>query len=60
MGAFLCSLHVSSGFDGRTGSDLSMSHIFPQGVLAAVTFVGGETEMEGLEPGVSLGFFSAQ
>ena len=26
---------------GRAGSDVSRSHVFPQGVLAAITLVGG-------------------
>lgn len=41
MEVTLYSLHVSSGFGGRTGSDISMGHIFPHGVLAGVTLVGG-------------------
>ena len=50
MGASLDSLHVPSGFGGRAGSDMSTSHIFPQGVLAASTLVGYGLEMEGLKP----------
>lgn len=43
-GMFLCGcdtvyLHVSRGFGGKARSDVSMSHIFPQGVLAAITLV---------------------
>ena len=55
VGASLDSLHVPSGFGGRAGSDMSTSHIFPQGVLAASTLVGYGLEMEGLkpEPGVT-------
>lgn len=34
-------LCVPSGFDRRTGSEVSMDHIFFQGVLAAITLVGG-------------------
>ena len=47
---------------GRVGSDVNMSHVFPQGLLVAITLVGGGAELEGLdpEPGVSQGFFSAQ
>ena len=41
MEVILYSLHVSSGFGGRAGSDMSMGHIFPHGVLAGVTLVGG-------------------
>ena len=39
-GAFLFSLRVPSGFGGRAGSAVSTSHVFPQGVLAAITLVG--------------------
>ena len=41
MGVSLNSLRVPNGFGGRAGSDVSMSHIFPQGVLSAITLVGG-------------------
>ena len=32
---------MSSGFVERTASEMSTSHIFPQGVLAAIPLVGG-------------------
>ena len=32
---------VPSGFGQRAGSDISMNHVFPQGLLAAITSVGG-------------------
>ena len=38
--ATLYSLCVLSGFDGRAGFDVNSS-LFPQGVLAAITLVGG-------------------
>ena len=62
MAASLYSLYVPSGFDGRAGFDVNISHIFPQGVLAAITLVGSGLEKEGLgpEPGVSQGFPSLQ
>ena len=41
MGVSLCSLHVPSGFGGRAGSDKDVSYVFTQGVLAAITMVGG-------------------
>ena len=41
VGMSICSPYLPSGFGGRAGSDVSMSHIFPQGVLAAITLVGG-------------------
>lgn len=61
-GAFLCSIPLPSGFDWRIGSEVSMGHIFPLGVLAPVTLVGGADGDEGLksEPEVNLGFSYAQ
>lgn len=41
MRASLCSLRVPSGFGGRDESDVSGSHTFAQGVLAAITMVEG-------------------
>ena len=41
---------VLSGFGGRAGSELSVGHIFPQGVLAAITLVRGRAGDRGLEP----------
>ena len=41
VGASLYSLDVPSGFDGRAGFDVNTNHIFPQGVLTAITLVGG-------------------
>lgn len=42
---------VSSGFDQRAGSGVSMDHTFPRSLLAAVTLVEGPgLETEGLEP----------
>ena len=37
----LCRLHVSHFFGGRAGFDVDASHILSQGVLAAITLVGG-------------------
>lgn len=34
-------LRIPSGCDGRTGSDLSKGHVFPQVLLAATILVGG-------------------
>ena len=46
MGASLCSLHVPIGFGGRARSVVvSMGHIFPWDVLAAITLVGGGAEV---------------
>ena len=39
--ASLHSLCVPSGFVWRAGSDISMNHVFPQGMLAAIALVGG-------------------
>ena len=41
MRASLCSLRVPSGVGGRDESDVSGSHTFAQGVLAAITMVEG-------------------
>ena len=53
---------MPSGFGGRAGSNMNTSHIFPQGVLAAIIWCEVRLEMEGLqpEPSVSQGFSSAQ
>ena len=48
VGTFLYSLCVPLGYGGRAGFD--MSHISSQGMLVAVSLVGGGVEMEGLEP----------
>ena len=45
--ASLYSLCVPSGFDVKAGFQVNISHIFPQGILAAVTLVGGKTEDDG-------------
>ena len=47
VGATLHSLHVPSGFGGEAGSDVNTSHIFLQGMLAAVTLVEGGTAERG-------------
>ena len=39
MGASLYRLCVPNAFGGRAGFDMNTSHIFPQGVLAAITLV---------------------
>lgn len=54
VGAPLCNTFVPGGFGQRVGSDMSVSHIFPQGVLAAFTFVGSGAEIEVLEPAPSV------
>ena len=41
MGASLCRLFVSTVFCVRAGFDMGASHIFPQGVLAALPFREG-------------------
>lgn len=41
VGVSQYSLCVPSGFGVRPGSEMSMSHLFPRGVLAASTLVGG-------------------
>ena len=51
MGASLYCLHVPSGFGRSAGSDVSSSHIFPQGVLAGIILVGGRAEDGGARAG---------
>ena len=53
---------MPSDFGGRPGSEVSMSHVFPQGVLVAITLVGVRTGDGGAGPelGMSQGFSSAQ
>lgn len=34
----------SSGFGGKLGFDMKTSHVFPQNVLAGITFIAGEAE----------------
>lgn len=41
MGLSLYRLHLANAFDGTAGFDMDASHVFPQGVLAAVTSAGG-------------------
>lgn len=37
-----CTVYEPSGFGGRAGCAVSTSHFFPQGVLAAITLLGGQ------------------
>ena len=41
VGVPLCKVCVPSAFGGRAGFDMDASHLFPQGVLAAITLLGG-------------------
>lgn len=43
----LCRLCVSHAFGGWAGFDGSANHVFPHGVLAAITLVAGRVEMKG-------------
>ena len=45
MRMLLYSLCVPSGFGGRAGFDMT-TIIFPKGLLAAITLVGSQVEME--------------
>ena len=47
-GVFLYRLCVSHAFGGRAGFDGSANHVFPYGVLAAITLVAGRIEMKGV------------
>ena len=62
VGISLCRLCVPSVSDGGAGFDVDASHVFPQGVLAAITLVGVGLELEELEqaPGVRQDFLSGQ
>ena len=53
-------LCVPSGFDRRTGSEVSMDHIFFQGVLAAITLVGGGAGDGVVRASAGVSFSSAQ
>ena len=61
MGVSLYRLNVPSAFGGRAGFDVDARHVFPQGVLAAITLGGGRAGDGGLElmPGVKWDFLSA-
>ena len=48
MGTPLYSLHVPSGFGGRVGPEVSTGHIFPSGLMAVITLVGGGTGDRGV------------
>ena len=41
VGTFVYRLCVPNAFGGIAGFDMDASHIFPQGVLAAITLIGG-------------------
>ena len=41
MGISLHSLCLPNGFDGRAELEMDTVHVFPQGVLLAITLVGG-------------------
>lgn len=62
MGASLCSLHVPSGFGGRAEFDVNASHVFSQGLPAAINLVEGSAGYGGVGPdsGVSQCFPFAQ
>ena len=47
VGASLYSLNVSSVFGERDGFDVNTSHVFPQGVLAAIILMEGGAGDEG-------------
>lgn len=59
MGASLCRLCVPSVFHGRDGFDVDTSHVFPQGVLTAITLIEGVAEAEVLAQGGKWDFLSA-
>ena len=59
-GVSLCRLHVPRAFGERAGFNVDASHVFPQGILAAITLGGsvagggGARAYEGFEVGFSL------
>ena len=48
VGMYLCKQHVFNPFDDRDQFDVAASHVFPQGVLAAITLVGGAAADRGV------------
>ena len=48
--ASLCRQHVPHAPGGRVGFEVEASHIFPQGVLAAITLVRGGAGDGGARP----------
>ena len=60
VGTSLYRICLLSAFGGKAGFDVDASHIFPQGVLAAVTLVrgvagdGGARACAGCEAGLPL------
>lgn len=45
---------VPSGFDGRTGSEVIIGHLFSQDVLTGTALVGGRAGVAGPELGASV------
>lgn len=48
MGMYLCKPHVFNPFDDRDQFDVAASHVFRQGVLAAITLAGGAAADRGV------------
>ena len=42
---------MPSGFGGRGGSDVNTSHVFPQGILVAISLIGSGEGDEGARVG---------
>lgn len=51
---------MPSVFHGRDGFDVDTSHVFPRGVLTAITLIEGVAGAEALAQGEKWDFLSAQ
>ena len=45
-------LHATNAFGERAGFDMDTSHVFPHGVLAAITLAGNEARDGGARAGI--------
>lgn len=54
-------LHVPNAFGERAGFDVDPSHVFPQGVLEAITLLGSDAGERGTSAGTGcvVGFLSS-
>ena len=52
MGASLYRLCVPNAFGGRAGFEMDVTYIFPQGTVAAITFIGRGAGDEGARAGI--------
>ena len=52
VGASLYRLCVPNAFGGRAGFEMDVTYIFPQGTVAAITFIGRGAGDEGARAGI--------